>query len=97
MALDVAYYTRHRALDVACGGYYILYVRLGTLRTPNSDAIVLIAATGTWADNGATQLQDVAIVATVRSRRPIAAVRPPIIRRRTTEVAGVEEVIRVTS
>ena len=72
---------RYRALYIACGGYYILYVNLrlpkrgllGTLRTPNSAAVILYAVIGTWVDTGAIQVQDVATAVIARSRRPIVA------------------------
>ena len=66
---------------------------LGTQRTPNNVAATLIVVIGTWEDNEVIQAQAVAIDATVHSRRPIEAVATPIIRRRTIEVAGVEEII----
>jgi len=44
-----------------------------------------------------TQVQVVAIAVIARSRRPIVAVRPSIVRRRGIEVAGVEEVVRISS
>ena len=65
---------------------------LGTGRTPNTVAIVLIAVIGTWVHDGTIQEQVVAIVEIVRRRRPIAAVNTSIVGRRRIEVAGVEEV-----
>ena len=53
--------------------------------------VVLIVVIGTWVHIGAIQVQVVAIVVIVRSRRPIVAVRPSIVGRRCIEVAGVEE------
>ena len=60
-------------------------------QAPNWLTVVLIVVIGTWVDIGAIQIQVVAIVVIVHGRRPIVAARPPIIRRRTIEVAGVEE------
>lgn len=67
-------------------------IHTGRYRTPNTAAAKLTVAIGTWAHDGTTQVQVVANGATVRSRRPIAAVATSSIRRRVTEVAGVEEV-----
>ena len=50
---------------------------------------------GTWVHAGTIQVQDVATVVIVRSRRPIVAVGPSIVRRQATEAAGVEEVVRI--
>ena len=69
--------------------------RLGTYRTPNTSSVALIVATGTWVYVGTKQAQVVAIVVTVRSRRPIVAVGASIEGRRRIEEAGVEEVVRI--
>ena len=68
----------------------------GRYHTPNTEAVDPIAVIGTWAYAGTNQVQEVAIVVIVRSRRPIVAVGPSIDRRRGTEVAGVEEVIWIS-
>ena len=70
---------------------------LGAGYAPNTAAEVLIVATRTRVDIRAKQVQAVAIADIVRSRRPIVAVATPTARRRRSEVAGVEEVIRITS
>ena len=69
-------------------------VQLGAYRTPNTLPVALTVVTGTWVYAGTIQVQVVAIVVIARSRRPIVAVGPSIERRRSTEVAGVEEVVR---
>ena len=69
--------------------------RLGAYRTPNTEAEVLTAVTGTWEHVGTIQLQAVRIFAIVRSRRPIEAVRPSIAGRRAIEVARIKEVVRI--
>ena len=66
-------------------------LRAGGGCTPNTVAVVLIVVIGTWVHVGTIQVQVVAIVVTVRSRRPIVAVATSIVRRRRIEVAGVEE------
>ena len=71
--------------------------RLGAGDAPNTSAAVLIAVSRTWVHAGTIQGQVVAIVEIVRSRRPIEAVATPIVRGRRSEVAGVEEVIRISS
>ena len=76
-------------------GIWVVFT-LGAGRTPNTSPVVLIAVIGTWAYAGTNQVQEVAIVVIVRSRRPIVAVGPSIDRRRGTEVAGVEEVIWIS-
>ena len=49
---------------------------------------------GTWVDTGVMQAHEVAIaVIAAHSRRPIEADVTPTKRRRTIEVAGVEEVV----
>ena len=63
--------------------------------TPNTSPEVLTVVIGTWAHICAIQVQVVRTVVTVRSRRPIVAVTPPITSRRRIEAAGVEEVIGV--
>ena len=65
---------------------------LGTGRTPNTVASVLIVVIGTWAHVGTNQVQVVANVVIARSRRPIEAATTSIAGRRRIEVAGVEEV-----
>ena len=70
---------------------------LGATDAPNTKAEVLTVATRTWADNRARQVQVVRIVVIVRSRRPIVPVATSIVRRRTSEAAGVEEVVRIGS
>ena len=65
----------------------------GRYRTPNTDAVALSAAIGTWVHVGTKQVQAVRSVVIVRSRRPIVAVTTSTARRRRIEVAGVEEVI----
>ena len=47
---------------------------LGAYRTPNTLSVVLIVVIGTWVYVGTIQVQVVAIVVIVRSRRPIVAV-----------------------
>ena len=64
---------------------------------PNAAAETHIVATISWVDTRASQLQSVRIAATACGRRPIVAVAAPITRRRPNEVAGVEEIVRVTS
>ena len=71
--------------------------RLGTGRTPNTSPVVLNDEIGTWVHIGAIQVQGVAIVVIVRSRRPIVAAGPSTAGRRRNEVAGVEEVIGIRS
>ena len=71
--------------------------RLGTGRTPNTLPEVLIVVIGSWGHGGTSQFQIAATVFTNRSRRPIVAVGPSIARRRGIEVAGVEEVVRISS
>ena len=70
---------------------------LGATDAPNTKAVELIVVNRTWVDVGATQVQVVRIVVIVRSRRPIDPVATSIVRRRTIEVAGVEEVVRISS
>ena len=55
-----------------------------------------MVVSGTWVDTGVIQVQEVAIVVTAHSRRPIVAVVTPITRRRIIEEAGVEEVIWIS-
>ena len=71
--------------------------RLGAGDTPNTVAVVLIIATRTWVDSRAIQVQGVAIVVNVRSRRPIVAAATSIVGGRSIEDAGVEEVVRIGS
>ena len=59
--------------------------------------VVPTAITGAWGHIGAIQVQGVATAAKVRSRRPIEAAQPSIVGRRRIEVAGVEEVVRISS
>ena len=72
-------------------------LRAGGGCTPNTEAVVLIVVIGTWVYAGTTQVQAVATVVTVRSRRPIEAVATSTVRRRRSEEAGVEEVVRISS
>ena len=70
---------------------------LGAYRTPNTEAAALSAVIGTRAYAGTIQVQIVAIVIIIaHSRRPIEATCPSIVRRRG-EVAGVEEVVGISS
>ena len=71
--------------------------RLGAYCTPNTEAVVLIEATGTWVHAETTQVQAVRIVAIDRSRRPIVATATSTARRRRIEATGVEEVVRIGS
>ena len=71
--------------------------RGGAYRTSNTAAAKLTVVTGTWVHAGTIQGQGVATEVIVRSRRPIEAVTSSTIRRRRTEVAGVEEVVRISS
>ena len=69
----------------------------GRYHTPNTVAVGLIVAIGTWIHAGTIQAQKVASAVIVRSRRPIAAARATIAHRTTVDVAGIEEVIRELS
>ena len=59
-----------------------------------TDRVPVRAVAAAHADISAVEVE-VAGAGTVRSRRPIVAVATPTIRRRTIEVAGVEEVVWV--
>ena len=58
---------------------------------------VLDAADRAWVDAATVEVQVVRAVASVRRGRPIVAVRTTIAHRRTTHVAGINEIIRIGS
>ena len=69
---------------------------LATYQATDTMSVVLIISVG-WAQVRRAQVQVVRAVVAVRRPTPIVAARATIARRRTVEVAGVEEIIWETS
>ena len=72
-----------------------------TLRARSNAAhcpsVILVAVACAWVDVGRGQAQEVGVEGRVDRRRPVAAVPATIDHRTTADVAGIDEIVRISS